>query len=34
MKIAVLYQLKEPPASIGMTYFDLLKKMTEYRRKA
>lgn len=34
MKIAVLYQLREPPASIGMTYFDLLKKMTEYRRKA
>ena len=34
MKIAVLCQLKEPPESIGMTYFDLLKKMTEYRRKA
>lgn len=34
MKIAVLYQVKEPPASVGMTYFDLLKKMTEYRRKA
>lgn len=34
MKIGVLYQLKEPPASVGMTYFDLLKKMTEYRRKA
>ena len=34
MKIAVLYQLREPPASVGMTYFDLLKKMTEYRRKA
>ena len=29
MKIAVLCQLKEPPASVGMTYFDLLKKMTE-----
>ncbi len=34
MKIAVLYQVKEPPASVGMTYFDLLIKMTEYRRKA
>ena len=34
MKIAVLYQVKEPPAGIGMTYFDLLKKLTEYRRKA
>ncbi len=34
MKIAVLCQLKEPPAIGGMTYFDLLKKMTEYRRKA
>ncbi len=34
MKIAVLCQVKEPPASVGMTYFDLLKKMIEYRRKA
>lgn len=34
MKIAVLCQVKEPPASVGMTYFDLLIKMTEYRRKA
>ncbi len=34
MKIAVLCQLKEPPASVEMTYFDLMKKMTEYRRKA
>lgn len=34
MKIAVLYQVKEPPAGVGMTYFDLLIKMTEYRRKA
>ena len=34
MKIAVLCQLKKPAAGVGMTYFDLLKKMTKYRRKA